>query len=297
MDNDFTRQTEADAMFDGAIIAYRQKKYAKAFLLFKRLLNSFNDFICEWNVYQWIGSCYLKQGKYELAIKNLLIADKGVDCIESGKFCFHIADDLGFCYAKVGDYSNSIVYYEKAEKFLHFHLSKEMTTDRYLYFRGKGRTYSQLEKHELALSEFNRCKTLLETDEDATTIDWAITNFEIARELTSLGNIQESLKILETVDFSDLSTDEKDEYFYMLADVYHRNRDYLKAIAFLNKIDLNEIDESFLCNIHFIKGASLYHLSRYTESEESFVKAKELVDDEAMERSIVGFLEDLDSKI
>ena len=295
MSNEFTRETEADTMFDGAIIALKQKKYAKALLLFKKLLSGYTEFIREWNLYQWIGSCYLKQEKFDLAIKNLLIADKGVDCNESGKFCFHITVDLGYSYAKVGDYSNSITYYEKAEKFLHFHLFKEATTDRYLYFLGKGRTYLQLGKHELALSEFYRCKTLLETDEDATTIDWAITNFEIARELTSLGNIQESLKILETVDFSDLSTDEKDEYFYMLADVYHRNRDYSKAIAFLNKIDLNEIDESFLCNIHFIKGASLYHLSRYTESKESFVKAKELVDDEAMERSIIEFLEDLNT--
>lgn len=260
MSNEFTRQTEADTMFDGAILAHEQKKYAKALLLFKKLLSAYTEYIDNWNLHQWIGMCYLEQEKYDLAIKCLIIADRDIDCNESGDFCFLIAVDLGYAYAKVGDYSNSIVYYEKAEEFLHYHLIKEATTDRYLYFLGKGRTYSQLGKHELALSEFNRCKTLLETDEDATPLDWSTTNYEIAN-------------------------------------TFHGSRDYLKALEFLDKIDLNEFDKSGLCDIHFIRGASLWHLYRYKESMESFLKAKKLVDDKSMEESINEFVEDLNAKL
>ncbi|MCH7690734.1 MAG: tetratricopeptide repeat protein [candidate division Zixibacteria bacterium] len=260
MNNEFTRQTEADTIFDGAIIAYEQKKYAKALILFNKLLSEYRENIDEWNLRQWLGMCYLEQENFDRAIENLSIAEREVDCKESGDCYFRIADDLGYAYQNVEDYSNAIVYYEKAEKFLHFHLSKEATTSRYLFFLRKGRTYLQLGKHELALTEFNRCKTLLETDEDATPLDWSTTNYEIAY-------------------------------------TFHGSRDYLRAIEFLDKIDLNEIDESSLCNIHFIKGASLYHLSRYKESLESFVKAKKLVDDASMEISINEFLEDLNTKL
>ena len=260
MNNEFTRQTEADTIFDGAIIAYEQKKYAKALILFNKLLSGYTDYINEWNLHQWVGLCYLKQEEFDLAIENLLIAYRDIDCNEPGNFCFQIAVDLGYAYRNIEDYLNSIVYYEKAEKFLHFHLSKEATTDRYLYFLGKGRTYSQLGKHELALTEFNRCKTLLETDEDATPSDWSTINYEIEH-------------------------------------TFHGSRDYLRALEFLDKIDLNEFDKSGLCDIHFIRGASLWHLYRYKESKENFVKAKKLVDDATMEQSINEFLEDLKTKI
>lgn len=264
---------DADPL-DRAVELYESGNIEGAIPLFRQAIEEEpDDPEFRWMTYHWLTQCYSALGRYKEALEVNTLALSGQDDSTDPRLRYHVLNDQGWVYRKLGQWDKSVEWYLEAEKYIDYCQDEEWDTQRYSHFINKGHSLLGLERPQEALGAFQIARSILAGMPDKYPDADVLCEADMAEALIAVGDIGQALAIIEKLHWEVLNPAKRGEYFYMLGlDLYNAD-DFPRALAMLERIDLSAATEENRALDWHLLGRCYHRLGRHDEAVAAYRKS------------------------